>query len=89
MFPLIPLPIKEATYYVAVVPVEIDQVSINSTSYKRSDNLLAKGDLFAHEIVSINSTSYKRSDPHLQHLQSQNQKYQFPLIPLPIKEATR
>ena len=61
-FPLIPLPIKEAIYPECIGRInQIHEVSINSTSYKRSD----------------------QHDPH-----SYNRIIvTFPLIPLPIKEA--
>jgi hypothetical protein len=67
MFPLIPLPIKEATRGKLQLQRHRRQVSINSTSYKGSDlgaiNLQSVG---INEIVkvSINSTSYKGSDVH-------------------------
>ncbi len=66
-------------------------VSINSTSYKRSDGAISFLNVQPTEAtpssrVSINSTSYKRSDQHDPH--SYNRIIvTFPLIPLPIKEA--
>jgi hypothetical protein len=60
-------------------------VSINSTSYKRSDHKNIDRIYIDSKSVSINSTSYKRSDG-----KDKNKAFSrnaFPLIPLPIKEA--
>ncbi len=63
------------------------QVSINSTSYKGSDQLPTPDSRLPSTAlaVSINSTSYKGSGSlvSIKHLSC----IQFPLIPLPIKEA--
>ena len=61
MFPLIPLPIKEAMVYCGREEME-EEVSINSTSYKRSDLKVMQIAVCSSYPVSINSTSYKRSD---------------------------
>ena len=62
-FPLIPLPIKEATYSLSLLIAAASWVSINSTSYKRSDYVAILVKFTMEESkVSINSTSYKRSD---------------------------
>jgi hypothetical protein len=87
-FPLIPLPIKEAiTHHTSLLKAYVrgSPVSINSTSYKRSDKLKLSP-MFMVYLVSINSTSYKRSDKYNQDF-GQELILEFPLIPLPIKEA--
>ena len=59
-FPLIPLLIKEAIMPYWNIHCQIILVSINSTSYKRSDSEDIQTEKAGE--VSINSTSYKRSD---------------------------
>ena len=63
-------------------------VSINSTSYKRSDfpyhNQIK---IRKYKFVSINSTSYKRSDAAAASVVAADKVVEFPLIPLLIKEA--
>ena len=65
-FPLIPLLIKEAIKEHKKAVLSHHRVSINSTSYKRSDHLDWWLPIPYHcwysRNVSINSTSYKRSD---------------------------
>ncbi len=60
-------------------------VSINSTSYKRSENRDEGLLPTTGQAVSINSTSYKRSVTQDQF--RGNIGKLFPLIPLSIKEA--
>ena len=64
-------------------------VSINSTSYKRSDYRSIPNDSRFKNIpeVSINSTSYKRSDLIIVFIAIALGLILFPLIPLLIKEA--
>ena len=91
-FPLIPLPIKEAMKLFKRPNLKLSnsrKVSINSTSYKRSDlptYLVRLNGELERVRVSINSTSYKRSDFAVFQAQ-QPAPIPFPLIPLPIKEA--
>ncbi len=66
---------------------ELVAVSINSTSYKGSGTLVSYSILVELLIVSINSTSYKGSGLDLDCLDWTPSIEQFPLIPLPIKEA--
>ncbi len=58
-FPLIPLPIKEAVSTVKLRVIQLNFVSINSTSYKGSGEVPGYGSVILR--VSINSTSYKGS----------------------------
>ena len=85
-FPLIPLLPREATQPKVGYKVPKGDVSINSTSTKRSDGRHS-GSQAGYPGVSINSTSTKRSDLNLKKA-FYSLSLAFPLIPLLQREAT-